>query len=374
MSTQDLYDLLGVTKTASPEEIKSAFRKHALKHHPDRNPGDKQAEEKFKEYSRAYEVLSDPEKRAAYDRYGIDGLSSGSGSGFGGGEAFSDIFSDIFEDFFGGGRGGASGQRRAQRAARGSDLGVEVELTFLEAVRGCEKKVPVHREEVCRTCAGEGTASGTHKKVCNTCRGAGEILASSGFFSIRRPCHACGGQGSIIEKPCGSCRGTGREKTERTITVKVPAGVDTGMRLRVSGEGEAGHKGGHRGDLYVDIFVEAHEIFKRSGTDILCDVPISFAQAALGAEIQVPTLDGPESLKVPAGTQTGKAFRLKGKGIVSLKGDGRGDEHVRVIVETPTHLDSKQKELLKQFAESTGEKVHPLSHSFMKKMKDILKV
>lgn len=372
MSDHDLYALLGVSKTASGEEIKSSFRKLALKFHPDRNPGDAKAEEKFKELSRAYEILSDTEKRAAYDRYGIDGLNSGSGFGGGAGaEGFSDVFSDIFEDFFG---GAAGGQRRAQRAARGSDLGVEVELTFMEAVRGAEKKVPVRREEVCRTCAGQGAAPGSHKKVCGTCRGAGEILASSGFFSIRRPCHACAGQGSIIEKPCGSCRGTGREQTQRTITVKVPAGVDTGMRLRVSGEGEAGHKGGNRGDLYVDIFVEAHEIFKRNGSDILCDVPISFTQAALGAEIEVPTLDGPTLLKVPAGTQTGKAFRLKGKGIVSIKGGERGDEHVRVVVETPTGLNAKQKELLTQFAESGGEKVHPLSHSFMKKMKDLLKV
>ena len=370
MSNQDLYASLGVAKTASAEEIKSAFRKHALKYHPDRNPGDKQAEEKFKELSRAYEVLSDPEKRASYDRFGLDGLNSG--AGYHGAEGgFSDVFSDIFEDFFGG--SGAS-QRRTQRAARGSDLGSEVELEFMEAVRGCEKKVPVQREEVCRTCAGQGAAPGTQKKVCNTCRGAGEILASSGFFSIRRPCHSCAGQGSIIEKPCGSCRGSGREVTERTITVKVPAGVDTGMRLRVSGEGEAGHKGGSRGDLYVDILVEAHEIFKRSGSDILCEVPISFAQAALGADIEVPTLDGTTTLKVPAGTQTGKTFRLKGKGIASVKGDGTGDEHVRVVVETPTNLNAKQKELLSQFAASSGEKAHPMSHSFMKKMKDLLKV
>lgn len=371
MSDHDLYVLLGVAKTASVEEIKSSFRKLALKYHPDRNPGDHKAEEKFKELSRAYEILSDSEKRAAYDRYGIDGLNSGSGFG-GGAGGFSDVFSDIFEDFFGGAAGG--GSQRASRAARGSDLGVEVEISFMEAVRGCEKKVPVHREEVCRTCAGQGAAPGTQKKVCGACRGAGEILAQSGFFSIRRPCHSCAGQGAIIEKPCGSCRGTGRESTERTITVKVPPGVDTGMRLRVSGEGEAGHKGGHRGDLYVDLFVEAHEIFKRNGTDILCDVPISFAQAALGTEIEVPTLDGPTVLKVPAGTQTGKAFRLKGKGIHSVKGDGRGDEHVRVVVETPANLSGKQKELLQQFAELSGEKVHPLAHSFMKKMKDILKV
>ncbi len=372
MSTQDLYVLFGVAKTASAEEIKSAFRKHALKHHPDRNPGDKHAEEKFKEYSRAYEILSDPEKRAAYDRYGMDGVNGGAGfGGAGGAEGFSDVFSDIFEDFFGGGRGG---QHRTQRAARGADLGVELELTFLEAVHGCDKKVPVRREEVCRTCAGQGAAPGTQKKVCTTCRGAGEVLASSGFFQIRRPCPSCAGQGSIIEKPCGSCRGSGRESTERTITVKVPAGVDSGMRLRVSGEGEAGHKGGHRGDLYVDIHVDEHEIFKRSGSDILCDVPISFAQAALGAEIKVPTLEGPTELKVPAGTQTGKVFRLKGKGIHSIKGDGRGDEHVRVVVETPTALSSKQKELLQQFAEISGEKAHPISHSFMKKMKDLLKV
>lgn len=369
MSNQDLYALLGVAKTASAEEIKSTFRKNALKYHPDRNPGDKAAEEKFKELSRAYEVLSDPEKRAAYDRYGIDGLNSG--SGFHGGDGgFSDVFSDIFEDFFGGG----GGSRRAQRAARGSDLGVEVEISFMEAVTGCEKKVPVRRDEVCRTCAGQGAAPGTGKKVCGTCRGAGELLASSGFFSIRRPCHSCAGQGSIIEKPCGSCRGSGREETQRTITVKVPAGVDTGMRLRVSGEGEAGHKGGSRGDLYVDIFVEAHEIFKRSGTDILCEVPISFAQAALGADLEVPTLEGTEVLKVPAGTQTGKTFKLKGKGIASVKGDGRGDEHVRVVVETPTHLTAKQKELLTQFAAASGDKAHPMSHSFMKKMKDLLKV
>lgn len=370
MSNQDFYALLGIAKTATAEEIKSSFRKNALKYHPDRNPGDKAAEEKFKEMSRAYEVLSDDQKRAAYDRYGIDGVNSG--AGFHGAEGgFSDVFSDIFEDFFGGAGGR---QQRAQRAARGADLGVEVELSFMEAVKGCEKKVPVRRDEVCRTCAGQGAAPGTSKKVCSTCRGQGELLASSGFFSVRRPCHSCAGQGSIIEKPCGSCHGSGREETQRTITVKVPSGVDSGMRLRVSGEGEAGHKGGTRGDLYVDIFVEAHEIFKRNGSDILCEVPISFSQAALGAEIEVPLLEGTEGLKIPAGTQTGKTFRLKGKGIASVKGGAPGDEHVRVVVETPTSLSAKQKDLLKQLAAESGDKAHPMSHSFMKKMKDLLKV
>jgi len=360
----DFYELLGISKNAPAEEIKSAYRRQALRYHPDRNPGDKKAEDKFKQISRAYEVLSDPEKRQAYDLYGSEGMNTS--AGFGG---FSDIFSDVFEDFFGGG-----GRRRSHRPSRGSDLGTQVEISFMEAVNGCRKSVKVRREEQCHVCGGEGTAKGSSKSACRQCGGAGEIAVSSGFFSIRRTCNACGGAGSVIEKPCPDCRGAGRVQTNRNITVTAPPGVDTGVRLRVSGEGEAGFRGGIRGDLYVDVFVEAHEIFKRHGTDILCEVPAGFVQVALGAEIEIPTLTGKEKLKIPAGCQTGRVFRLKGRGIKSLRGSAVGDQHVRIVVETPTNLHNGQKELLKKFAESCGEKVNPIGKTFVGKMKDFLKV
>lgn len=365
-SPHDYYQVLGVAKNASKDEIKSSYRRLALQYHPDRNKNDKAAEEKFKEVTRAYEVLIDDEKRAAYDRYGPEGVnaSAGFGEGFGG---FSDVFSDIFEDFF-----GTGARRSAQRASRGQNLGAEVAISFTEAAFGAEKSITIRREEPCRQCRGDGAQPGTQRETCRTCRGAGQVSVSSGFFSIARGCAACKGRGSVIQKPCAGCRGSGHETVSHKISVKIPAGVDTGARLRVAGEGEAGRRGGSRGDLYVDIFVEPHDIFKRHGADILCEVPIGFVQATLGAECDVPTLAGVEKLKIPAGTQTGRVFRLKGKGVPHLGREGRGDMHMRVVVETPTGLNSRQKEFLMKFAQEAGEKVNPISGSFMEKVKAVI--
>ncbi len=360
---KDYYHILEVTRSATPEDIKKAYRKCALAHHPDRNPGDKKAEERFKEATEAYQVLSDTKKRQLYDQYGHAGLEGMSGSGFAGG--FSDIFEDIFEDFFG--AGGAS--RSQQRPQRGEDLRYDLEIQFNDAAFGVEKTLTLTREETCVVCKGDGAKPGTSRTTCPVCRGAGQVVSSSGFFSISRPCHRCHGQGSFVEHPCAECRGSGRVAVERKVQVKVPAGVDNGLRLRMSGEGEAGMRGGGRGDLYIDIHVRPHPVFTRQGTTIICEMPVSFAQAALGAEIEVPTLTDMTTLKIPAGTQTGKVFRLRGRGIASLNGQGIGDEEIRVVVETPAHLNEKQKELLKQFAALSGEKASPLSASFMEKMK-----
>jgi molecular chaperone DnaJ len=369
-SKRDYYQVLGVPKSAGAEEIKKAYRKCALAHHPDRNPGDAKAEENFKEATEAYQVLSDPQKRQLYDQYGHEGVASAGGFGAGGFSAsgFGEIFEDIFEDFFGGGS-----RRGRQRPQRGSDLEAELEISFEEAAFGAEKTVPLRRQETCSACKGEGAKSGTARKTCATCHGSGQILASSGFFSISRPCHACQGQGSVIEHPCVSCHGGGRVLVDRKVQVKIPAGVDNGLRLRITGEGEAGSRGGGRGDLFIEIIVKPHEIFKRQGDDILCEVPIGFTQAALGCEIEVPTLVGKTTLKIPAGTQTGKIFKLKGKGIASVHGHGVGDEEIKILVETPTRLSEKQKELLKQFADISGEKVNPLSSSFFEKAKKLFK-
>ncbi len=369
--SKDPYELLGVSKNASKDEIKSAYRKQALKYHPDRNKGDAKAEEKFKSISHAYEILSDQDKRAQFDRFGMDGLNAGAGFGGGaGGSGFSDVFSDIFEDFF----GASGGQRSGNRSQRGSDLGTQVEVSFMEAIEGCEKKLKVKRQEQCKTCGGEGAAPGTSKRTCGQCRGVGQVAVASGIFSVRRTCDACRGEGTVVDRPCQTCHGAGREEVSKTISVKIPPGVDSGMRLRVSGEGEGGFKGGTRGDLYVDIFVEKHEIFKRHDLDILCEIPISFTQAAVGDEIEIPTLSGKDTLKIPAGTQTGKVFKLRGKGVKSVKQGNVGDLHVRTIVETPTGLNQKQKDLLIEFAASTGHKVHPISMSFVDKMKEFLNV
>jgi len=339
---RDYYEILSVTRNADGETIKKAYRKCALEFHPDRNPGDKKAEDKFKEATEAYSILSDATKRQVYDQYGHEGLN---GQGMGGFSAsgFGDIFEDIFEDFFGG------SPRRANRAQRGSDLATSVEVTFEEAAFGTEKTLDIRREENCATCKGEGAKPGTSRKTCSTCHGAGQVMASSGFFSISRACPKCHGQGSMIEHPCMDCRGSGRVAAARKLQAKIPAGVDTGVRMRISGEGEAGARGGPRGDLYVEIHLKEHAIFGREGEDLICQVPISMVQAALGCEVQVPTLKGTTSLKISAGTQTGKTFKLKGKGFPSLRGAGIGDEEVRIVVQTPTDLTAKQVELLRQF-------------------------
>ena len=367
-SKRDYYEILSVTRNASGEDIKKAYRKCALAFHPDRNPGDKKSEEKFKEATEAYQVLSAPDKRRRYDQFGHAGMESG-GMGSSGFSAtgFADIFEDIFEDFFGGG----TTSRQRTRAQKGNDLAVLLEITFEEAAFGVEKPLDLNLEESCTVCSGNGAKPGTTPKTCATCRGSGQVMASSGFFSISRSCPHCHGRGSVIEQPCATCQGTGRVSAMKKIKAKVPAGVDTGNRLRIPGAGEAGHHGGPHGDLYVEIRVSPHEIFSREGDNIICEVPISMVQAALGCEIEAPTLTGPAKLKVPAGTQHGRLFKLKGKGFPSLRGAGLGDEEIRILVETPSHLSDKQTELLKQFAELSGEKVNPATRTFMNKVKKI---
>ncbi len=367
MSKKDYYELLGVAKSTGEDELKKAYRKKALELHPDRNPGDKKAEEKFKEVTEAYQVLADPKKRQVYDQYGHEGLAGGGFQGAGDFTGFGDVFTDIFEDFFGASGGG----RRRMRPQAGRDLQHDLKISFAEAVFGCKKNFTIRREECCQECKGDGAKPGTSHSTCPKCRGTGQILASSGFFSIARTCDRCRGAGSFIAHPCTVCHGEGRVLADRKMDIKIPAGVDTGSRLRMTGEGEAGSRGGPRGDLYVDIHAEPHAIFTRQGTTILCEMPVSFTQAALGAEMEVPTLTGPVTLKVPAGTQSGKVFKLKGKGSASLNGHGIGDEEVRILVEIPTHLSEKQKELLKQFALDSGEKVHPIQSGFMKKVKEL---
>lgn len=384
MSKRDYYEILGVSKNASSEEIKAAYRKLALKYHPDKNPSNrKEAEEKFKEISEAYEVLSDSQKRATYDQFGHEGLQ---GAFRGGGFDWSDFthFSDIedlfgsFGDFFrgfgididsfGGGWGGGG-----RRVRRGSDLQYSLEISFEEAAFGTEKTVHIPRYEICPVCNGEGTKPGTKKADCSQCGGSGQIRSVTGFFSLTRTCNRCGGEGKIIKVPCTRCRGEGRVRLERKISVKIPAGIDDGFRLRITGEGEAGMRGGRRGDLYILVYVKPHPIFGRHNNDIICEVPISFVQAALGSEVDVPTLNGKARMKIPAGTQSGKIFRLRGKGIPNLRGGGRGDEHVRIIVETPTNLNSEQRKILEEFARSCGEEVNPITRSFMKKIKQLFK-
>jgi molecular chaperone DnaJ len=365
---KDYYDLLGVSRNAGEEEIKKAYRKLALQYHPDRNPGDKPAEDMFKQVSEAYQVLSDPQKRAQYDQFGH--AAFGDNGPFAGGfdftAGFEDIFGDIFGEFFG------TGTRRRASRSRGEDLRYNLQLSFEEAVRGTEKKIKVPRHGLCETCRGSGAKPGTAPQTCPSCRGRGQVSFQQGFFSVSRSCSQCHGQGSIIKDPCAACAGAGRVRKMHTLSVKIPAGVDTGSRLKLRGEGEsAPAAGGSPGDLYVVIEVQPHPIFIRDNLDILCDLPISFVQAALGAEIDVPTLEGKVKMKIPAGTQSGKVFRLKGKGIQDVQGYHQGDELVRVSVETPTHLTSRQKELLKEFAVLGGEDVNPLSKGFFDKVKEL---
>jgi molecular chaperone DnaJ len=365
---KDYYELLGVSRNAGEEEIKKSYRKLALQYHPDRNPGDKRSEDMFKQVSEAYQVLSDPQKRAQYDQFGH--AAFGDNGPFAGGfdftAGFEDIFGDIFGEFFG------TGNRRRASRSRGEDLRYNLQLSFEEAVRGTEKKIKVPRHGLCETCRGSGAKPGTAPQTCPTCRGRGQVSFQQGFFSVSRSCSQCHGQGSIIKDPCAACAGAGRVRKMHTLSVKIPAGVDTGSRLKLRGEGEsAPAAGASPGDLYVVIEVQPHPIFIRDNLDILCDLPISFVQAALGAEIDVPTLEGKVKMKVPAGTQSGKVFRLKGKGIQDVQGYHQGDELVRVSVETPTHLTSRQKELLKEFAALGGEDVNPLSKGFFDKVKEL---
>jgi molecular chaperone DnaJ len=365
---RDYYETLGVSRNATDEDVKRAYRKLALKYHPDRNPGDKQAEERFKEVSEAYQVLSDSHKRAQYDQFGH--AAFGDGGPFAGGFDFTAGFQDIFGDIFGEFFGTATGGRRAQ--SRGEDLRYNLTLTFEEAVYGTEKKIKVPRHGPCETCGGTGAKPGTSAQTCPTCRGRGQVNFQQGFFSISRTCNQCHGHGTVVRDPCSSCGGAGRVRKLHTLSVKIPAGVDTGSRLKLRGEGEIAPSAGLPGDLYVVIEVEPHPFLVRNNLDVLCDMPISFVQAALGAEIDVPTLDGKVKMKIPPGTQSGKVFRLKGKGIQDVQGYRRGDQHVRVLVETPTHLTARQKELLKEFAEAGGEETNPLTKGFFDKVKEFL--
>ncbi|TWC40243.1 molecular chaperone DnaJ [Pseudomonas sp. SJZ079] len=350
MSKRDYYEVLGVERGVSEAELKKAYRRLAMKHHPDRNPDDKASEDKFKEANEAYEVLSDASKRAAYDQYGHAGVDQSMGGGHpGGGANFSDIFGDVFSDFFGGAAGGRGGRGGAQR---GSDLRYTLELGLEEAVRGTSVTIRVPTLVNCKTCAGSGAKKGTSPVTCTTCGGIGQVRMQQGFFSVQQTCPRCHGNGKMITDPCGSCHGHGRVEEHKTLSVKVPAGVDTGDRIRLSGEGEAGAMGGPAGDLYVVVNVREHAIFQRDGKHLYCEVPISFADAALGGELEVPTLDGRVKLKIPEGTQTGKLFRLRGKGVAPVRGGGAGDLMCRVAVETPVHLDRRQRELLEEFRQS----------------------
>lgn len=357
----EYYEILGVPRNATQAEIKKAFRSLALKYHPDRNPGNKEAEEKFKEINEAYSVLSDPEKRANYDRYG---RAEGVGAGFGAftGAGFGDIFEDIFGDFF-----GFTGQRRP-RPAKGNDLRYDLEITLEESAFGTEKEINIPKWETCSTCSGSGSKPGKGPVGCPQCKGTGHIRFQQGFFSVSKTCGSCNGTGKIVTDPCTTCKGDGKVKKVRTLSIKVPPGVDSGSRLRMSGEGDPGVYGGPPGDLYIVIDIRKHPVFLRKGNDIYCQVNISFPQAVLGAEIEVPTLEAPSTLKVPPGTQSGKAFHLRGKGIPRLGGHGRGDEIVVVNIEVPKHVTQRQRELLEEFAQLSGDRT---SKTFKEKIKDI---
>ena len=368
MAKRDYYEVLGVNRNASETEIKKAYRKLAIQCHPDKNPGDKAAEERFKELSEAYAVLSDGQKRALYDQYGHAGIEQGGGFGFSaggfGGTPFEDLFGDIFGDIFGTGRRGGRGRR-------GDDLRYNLTISFEEAAFGLETKIQVPRHQSCTHCHGSGAKPGTSPQTCSNCRGSGQVRFQQGFFSLTRPCPECSGEGKIIKEPCPECRGSGLTRSKKTLSLKIPAGVESGNRLKLSGEGEAGAQGAPPGDLYVVISVSEHPIFRREGQDVVCEVPISFPQAALGCDIDVPTLDGKVRLKIPAGTQGGKVFKLSGKGIPVLQGYGRGDQLVVMRVETPTHLTPRQKELLEQFSREGGEEVHPMGKGFFDKVKEL---
>ena len=385
MAKRDYYEVLGVDRKASDEEIKKAYRKLAIKFHPDKNPGDKAAEESFKELGEAYEVLSDAKKRATYDQMGhaaFDPRSRmpGAGAGRGGGGGFHDPF-EIFREVFGNAGGGGSGifgdlfgeRNDPTGPQRGSDLRYDLEISFKEAVLGCEKEISLFKPENCEGCRGSGAAPGSNTKACATCGGRGQVLRSRGIFSIAQTCPRCEGAGRVVEKPCGQCRGAGRVEKTSKIKLKIPAGVDTGARLRSSGNGEAGLRGGPSGDLYVVLHVKEHDLFRRDGDDLLCELPASFVQMTLGAEIEVPTLTGSANIKIPPGTQNGTVFRLKSKGVRNVQGYGVGDLLVKMTVEVPTSLNSAQRAKLQEFAGLCDASVNPHHKSFFEKAKDLFK-
>lgn len=382
MSTKrDYYEVLGISKGAEAQEIKKAYRKLAMKYHPDRNPGDEEAEEKFKEINEAYEVLSDDTKRKTYDQFGHDGLNGQggfggqggfNGQGFGG---FEDMFGDIFGDMFGGGFGG--GRQRRRGPQRGADIRQSVSISFEEAAFGKKMSIKVNRSEECEECDGTGAKPGTSKKTCSTCNGTGQVRTVQrtpfGNIASSRPCSACNGTGEVIESPCSKCHGTGNTRKVKTIEVDIPAGIDDGQMIKLSGQGEVGEKGAPRGDLYIVVNVKSHPLFTRDGNDIYFEMPITFVQATLGDEIEVPTLDGKVKYSIPEGTQTGTVFRLKEKGIPRIRGNSRGDQYVKVVVEIPKKLNDKQKDLLREFAKECGSNVHEKKKTFGQKIEDMFK-
>jgi molecular chaperone DnaJ len=374
MAKRDFYEILGVAKNASEEEIKKSYRKLAMKYHPDRNPDSKESEEKFKEVKEAYEMLTNPEKREAYDRHGHAGVDPNmGGGGFGGGQGgFADSFGDIFGDIFGGG-GAGRGRGAGPQVYRGADLRYNLEITLEQAAHGFDTTIRVPSWDKCDTCHGTGAKPGTAPTTCTTCAGHGQVRMQQGFFSIQQTCPKCHGSGKVITDPCAPCGGAGRIKRNKTLEVKIPVGIDSGMRIRSSGNGEPGTNGGPSGDLYVEIHIKPHAVFQREGDDLHCEMPISFVKATLGGEIEVPTLSGKVSFTIPEGTQSGKTFRLKAKGIKGVRSGYAGDLFCHVVVETPVKLTDKQKDLLKEFERLTvegGAKHSPQSKGWMDKVKD----
>ncbi|MBT9331697.1 molecular chaperone DnaJ [Acidipila sp. 4G-K13] len=373
MIKADYYEVLGVSRTASDQELKAAYRRLALQYHPDRNPDNAEAEEKFKQCSEAYQILSDAQKRAAYDRYGHAGVSGAGGfdgSPFAGVQDIGDIFGDFFGEMFNmGGSGG--GNRRGSRVQKGQDARHDLTIEFEDAVFGKEVQVSIHRREACRDCRGTGTASGRGPTTCAQCQGRGQVRYQQGFFSIARTCNHCGGTGTVITDPCLGCRGDGRVERQHAITVHIPAGVEDGTRIRYQGEGDAGRFGGPSGDLYIVLQVKPHKFFERDGNDLHCVVPVSFPQVALGTEIVIPTIDGETKLKVPEGTQSGKEFRIRAKGVPYLNEHGRGDLIVQIVVQTPTKLTRVQRELLRQLSETVSVENTPTSRSLFGKVKEM---
>ena len=367
MKKKDYYEVLGINRDASDEEIKKSYRKLAMKHHPDRNPDNPKSEDLFKEAKEAYEMLSDPQKRAAYDQYGHAATDAGMGAGAGGGAGGPD-FADIFGDIFGGGQG-----RSRNSAHRGSDLRYNLEVTLEQAARGTETQIRVPTMTVCTTCNGSGAKAGTSPTTCATCAGQGQVRMQQGFFSIQQTCPRCHGNGKIVTSPCAPCHGVGRIKQHKTLSVKIPPGVDNDDRIRLSGEGEHGANGGSPGDLYVVIHITPHAVFKRDHNDLHCEMPISFTVAALGGEVEIPTLDGSARIKIPAETQSGKVFRLRGKGIKGVRSPTFGDLHCHVMIETPSNLTDRQKEILREFeaiSESDSARHSPRAKSWMNKVKE----
>ena len=374
MAKRDYYEILGVAKNATEEELKKSYRKMAMKHHPDRNPGSKEAEDKFKEAKEAYEMLTDPKKREAYDRFGHAGVDPNAAGGFGGAGAagfggFADVFGDIFGDIFGNGAGGRAGGR--SNVYRGADLRYGMEVTLEQAAHGYTTEIRVPSWENCEVCHGTGAKPGTKPKTCHTCAGQGSVRVQQGFFSIQQTCPTCHGTGKVIPDPCATCEGVGRAKKNKTLEVKIPAGIDDGMRIRSAGNGEPGINGGPPGDLYVEIHVKKHAVFEREGDDLHCEIPISLTIAALGGKVQVPTLQGRAEVDLPEGTQSGKTFRLRGKGVKGIRSSYPGDLYARVFVETPVRLTERQKQLLRELDVTLKDPKHsPQSRSWMDKVKE----